>query len=474
MRNKRDIPRYLESHHLFGFLFVISVLNFLIGASAYRDVYWLVSSILIVLTTAVTYGISLKKKEFLNILRGSLPGVFSFSFALFILIPMPQIVRHGIGPLNTSAFEFIFASVAVYWLVLIPTLLFPPIRRHPPVSSSFRLSLGFSIINWAMFLYSALVLTYFVSVLRGDLPILIKLHGGSPTELLLSRQGALAGRSGSLLAYSFESVRNFVLPVLAGASVYAARKNQSIVIWLYAYLVCGIAITASALTMEKSPVIRIFIILILVFLLASEQVSFKRALISGTLLVAIFLALVRINIGYGGTDHEITRVVDAAWSRVIEGPSVIASDHFAWTQDVLTDISFGRGTKGFNKLLTDAPIDAAGSVYSWVDKSVITNGSANASFHTQLWQDFGWMGIIAGGLIVGFGLIYIERAISRIRSSGFRYSLNALFIVQTGFLTLTAATSSIFSFGFGALDLLIVVLAYQYLAARELLFTKIT
>jgi hypothetical protein len=226
--------------------------------------------------------------------------------------------------------------------------------------------------------------------------------------------------------------------------------------------------------MEKSPVIRIFIILFLVFLLASERASFKRVLISGTLLVAIFLALVRINIGYGGTDHEITRVVDAAWRRVIEGPSVIASDHFAWTQDVLSDISFGRGTKGLNKLLTDAPIDAAGSVYSWVDKSAMTRGSANASFHTQLWQDFGWMGIIAGGLVVGFGLIYVEKAISRIRSNGFRYSLNALFIVQTVFLTLTAATSSIFSLGFGALDLLIVVLVYQYLADRKLLSTKIT
>ena len=398
----------------------------------------------------------------LDVRKVSLVGVFTWSYAIFVLIPLPSIVRNGIGINGLSPLTFCLATTSAFLVTLATCLIvmqclgrISPMRATRNVGGLSRSSVVLALI------FALGALAWFVLVVRGDLPIVRKFSGSTSQEVLLARNAALTARSGTAVAYVFEFTRNFLLPVLSATVILEYKRVRDFINGVVAITVLTISFLASVLTLEKSPLIRLIVVCLVASAWEARHVSRRAVVLSIALVGVSFLVLVRIGIGNGHTNNELGRVVDAAWQRVADGPTKIAGDYFAWHEETGSAFGLGRSTSILNRLLDSEVVDPSSLVYRYADPEAVVQGSANGAYFAQLWVDFGWCGILIGSLVVGAGIAMIQQIIGRVTDPSMRYALFGLFAVQTAFLVLTAASESIFSAGFGALDLIALILIWE-------------
>ena len=402
--------------------------------------------------------------DLLDVRKVSLAGVFAWSFAVFVLIPLPSIIRKGIGNNGLNPFIFCLATTLAYLVTLGSCLtVMQYLRLSSLVTRSCVPERSSQSKNlWAL-LFAFTALAWFVLAVRGNLPILKKVSGGTTTEIMIARNEALTARSGTALAYVFEFTRNFLLPVMSATALLAYKRVRDFTNGVLAITVLSVSFVASVLTLEKSPLIRLMAVCLIALAWEARRVS-RRATVLGIALIGVtFLVLVRVGIGNGHTENELGRVIDAAWQRVADGPTKIAGDYFAWHAETESAYGLGRSTSIVSRLMDAPAVDPSSLVYRYADPDAVVQGSANGAYFAQLWVDFGWYGILIGSMLVGAGIAIIQHIIGRVTELSVRYALYGLFAVQTAFLVLTAASESIFSVGFGALDLIVLTLIWEAL-----------
>lgn len=404
----------------------------------------------------------------LDLTKPNLVAVFGFSFIVFVFLPLPTAVRHGIGTHGGNPTTFCLATSSAF-LITMGTSLIITYAFKGLATRDRSVSLGAPLEPLVVILFALCVLgvLWFTLLVRGNLPILKKISGGTSQEVMIARNAALTGRSGSPVAYVFEFSRNFALPMVSAAALIAYKRLRSFEAGVFAALFLSVAFVASVLTLEKSPLVRLLVVCLVAWAWEGRPLSRRASLIAILAVGLTFLVLVRIGIGNGGTNNELGRVLNAAWQRVADGPTKIAGDYFAWQRESRSAFGFGRSTSVVSRLLTNQIVDPAARVYTYADPSGAIKGSANGAYFAQLWVDFGWYGIVAGSVIVGAGISTVQFLITRIEDAPIRAALFGLFAVQTAFLVVTAASESIFSFGFGALDLVVMVLISQSLRSHQ-------
>jgi hypothetical protein len=397
-----------------------------------------------------------------NLRSPNLVGIFGLSFAMFVLLPLPSVVRDGIGTQGGDPIIFCAATVIAFFVTIFVSFVATHALNGFRIQNS-HANRQSNVENLILLLFVAcsLSILWFVLTVKSDLPIFLKVSGHATQEVMVARSAALTGRSGSLLAYLFEFSRNFALPIVSAYSVVSFKRSRSFEAGVIAAVFLSVATVASVLTLEKSPLVRLMVVCLVAWAWEGRSIS-RRVVLVGTLSVFVtFLVLVRVGIGNGGTSNELGRVLTAAWQRVADGPTRIAGDYFAWHDESRSAFGLGRSTSPLSRMLTDSSVDPAALVYAYADPTGTLKGSANGAFFAQLWVDFGWFGILVGSTIVGAGISTIQFVIQRIKNSIIRSALFGLFAVQTAFLILTAASESIFSIGFGALDLILLAVAWQ-------------
>ena len=402
----------------------------------------------------------------------NLLGVFAFSYYSFLIFPSifseSLVVSSLNGRLSSPAISpFTLSLHASFFLVIFFGLLFrffftTFLKGSKSHSAPEKPTKGLSI-DWMLYGFATGIgiLLWFLLTVRSELPLLLELQGENSLAVLQARQSALTGRAGSLLAYFFEFSRNFLFSVLAASALVLFQRSRTFISVIFAISMSSLALLASLLTLEKSPTIRLIIVC---FLALHWSSNFSRRFISfGAVTTSlVYLGLVRMSIGSGGTDNELGRLISAAWDRLAVGPVATASNYFNWVEENSVPALLGRTLSTFNRFMTEGPVDSSRLVYDYADPGALVHGSANGAFFSQFWVDFRWLGVIVGCALVGVLIEAIQTLIGRVGQPHIRLALAGLFAFQVIILTMTAASESIVNVGFGALDLLVLLCVVDY------------
>lgn len=419
-------------------------------------------SALLFCLSASMLGLGGNLTSWFEVSRPNLLGVFALSYFSLLIIPACLNPLWEGGQTSSSIVKFEFALHISFFLVIVSAGLCRQALTSlnaEKVSLSTSVSIGADVsLAWILLglIFGVGSLTWFVLDLRSQVPLLVYLHGNDPLAVLQARQASLAGKSGTLFAYLFEFSRNFVFPVLAAATLIIARSRRNFVALALSTFAISVALLASLLTLEKSPLIRLIVVCFLA-LHWSANFSRKHLVFGAAATALIYLALVRVSIGAGGTDHELQRLFQAAWDRLAIGPVATASNYFSWTSEGGVPALLGRTLSTFNRFMTESAVDSSSLVYDFADPAALVHGSANGSFFSQLWVDFRWPGVLLGGIFTGVLIEAIQTTIDRCCEPQIKLPLAGLFGFQVIILTMTALSESVANFGFGALDILVLL-----------------
>lgn len=272
---------------------------------------------------------------------------------------------------------------------------------------------------------------------------LIEIIKAYPTAIDIVRLKFIENELPKLIHYLFEIVRRFILPVCLIyvymlSILYKSKwKFRFKILFLYSLIV-------NALTLDRGPIIALFAIMILSYLLAKNRLLIKIINIKIILIILITFTIAGL-ISIGQYQSNFTykllfeNVLYVFFFRVIQDPSYMASLAFT-TFNSNTSFLYGANIRLFSFL--------PGYYYA---ESLGTNPlvAAPVSFIGDLWRNWGWPGVIIGSIFIGYIYQLIQLKLFR-RKNIMSLTLQIVLLLNATWIiwgnTLGIMTTSVFLF----------------------------
>lgn len=362
-------------------------------------------------------------------------GVFVWSFAIFVLAGAPFVFAR----FHHRNAEFLFGTCIAFVMTVLGVGLadrafrssHPPRQRRALVPTSFARALPVVVIA------VGLTAAYFTVV--GQVPLLLLLSGrAGSSELDLSREAALKLLPASL-AFVFGIVRGLVLPYLTALTLLEARRTKSLRWWLLFACAATVSFAFAAATLEKSVVGGLLIIVYLSTVIASgRHLTPRRIAVVGLIGLAFPLFVVLGTLGFDMSRFGDS--VQAIGRRVFYLPSEVLYRYFDYFPTQRPHL-MGRTWPYVSKFLPGGnfPIEHAIYRFGYGDRvGAVASGSANAAYPGALWADFGWFGIVIGGLVLGVLLRSLQQLGDRLPHSASTVAYRAILAYQVVALSATS------------------------------------
>jgi len=302
-----------------------------------------------------------------------------------------------------------------------------PGERGPQVVGAFGLILAVCL---------ALSAGYLIETPVVPLLYLIRSPGGA-AELVLLREESFKLLDSPFL-YAYDVLRRviypFVIAVALGHWLVTRRR-----IWLVLFAVTAVVgLVYAALTIAKMPVAVIALVAVLfLYLYSGGRVRARTVFfgIAGVFLFPVFVLAQSLS-GLGVSPWLIARGI---LHRLFYLPAEILYYYFEVVPDVLPYLH-GRTIGRLNWVLGDPEFDIAAYVFQYMFPGGLESGSAPAPFLGYLHADFGVVGVLAGGVLVGMltqGLqvVLTRRPKTVVTLAAYAYMLWAAWRINTGSIT---------------------------------------
>jgi hypothetical protein len=348
--------------------------------------------------------------------RLSVPGVWLLSYLTVTMIPAlfvaadkhtPAVVPYLTAVLSTlitvpagmllvrAATRFSRAEVTAFYAA--------PVERSRSAShetAAYLLAFGLSL---------ALTVAYLVET--PVVPLLYLIRNPGAADILVGLREESFKLLDSPLIYAYDVLRRVVYPFLIAVSLgwyIVSRQRKWLVLFL---LTAGTGIVYAALTIAKMPVAVIMLVAVLAWYLhVGGRVSFKAALAGIT---AVFLFPVAVLVqSLSGLGISPWRIAGGLLNRIFYIPAEVLYYYFEIVPDVIPYLN-GRTIGRLRWLFGAEEFDIANYVFRYMFPHRIDTGLAPAPFIGYLHADFGIVGVLAGGILVGVILQIIQVILTR-------------------------------------------------------------
>ena len=243
----------------------------------------------------------------------------------------------------------------------------------------------------------ALTVGYFIETPIIPLFYLIR-NPGSAAVLILMREESFKLLE-SRFVYAYDVARNVLYPFLITLSLgyYLISRRTG---WLLLFLVTfGAGCFFAAASIQKMPVaVLVLVTTLFIYLYRGGQFSAKAAALG---FAAVFLFPVAVlyqsqrGLGISGVDIGM-----AILRRLFYVPAEVLYNYFVVVPDVVPYL-YGRTIGRVQWVLGGSEINIGNLVFRFMFPNRIESGIANTSFLGYLHADFGVVGILLGGALVG-------------------------------------------------------------------------
>ncbi|ODS30390.1 MAG: hypothetical protein SCARUB_04499 [Candidatus Scalindua rubra] len=371
----------------------------------------------------------------------SIPSIMFMTFTLFIALPSIYITGISEHPAKTPY----FISIAAFY-ILFPMGLFAGnfIRRFDK-SKILLLKESIKKSKYDHHYYELLIVLFSVSIviliiylLRVDMIPLFELirNPGNSEKFFNLREDALKIlQMTKLEKYAIHWLRSLFLPMgiigsLFLTKLYPIRKYKLLFITFL-----SIGIFVNTLTLEKSPLATIFLIIVAFFFLQSKKLSLWK-IVSMLLVVLSGPILITYFIFYGRED--IFRFIYITYfERLIIIPSQVLFYYFEYFPEK-HDFLLGRSSQLFSWISQFGTFPVANYVAKIWWQDPFTTGSANANYLGNFWADFGYLGTLLSTPVIGFVSYLFYWKLLDVSN----YSMNIVYVI------ISTVTLPVFTFGF--------------------------
>jgi hypothetical protein len=203
----------------------------------------------------------------------------------------------------------------------------------------------------------------------------------------------------SPLRYFYYVLRTFGWPFLIALSLVRALQTNRREWHLATTAITGLGIVYASLSIAKQPVAAIFAVMFLVLLIMRGRTIRTSTLITMPVIVLSFPIMV-VLMAQSGTGINLWSAVVAIMNRIFYIPAYVLYYYyevFPLHVNFLNGLTVGK----LANLLGKETFESANYVYRYIYPERIDSGLANAAFIGNAWADFGFVGVLLSGLVLG-------------------------------------------------------------------------
>ena len=417
---------------------------------------WMMGWIAVLATCALgAYALTLS--DGFDLQRLQLPAVFAVAYPVFVMTGVPDMTEQHFGSAGVDRLPF--ASAVAYACVLGGARAVGSLGKAQRLRRLVRTSALQRVVVVISILFGLGLLGYYMSY-AGTPPLFRLLQGARGPELARARQSALVDLSNPLVRYGFNFVRLYVLPVAAAALVVQWTRVRTLSSAIASLAMFSLALFAAALTLEKSPVMRLAVVVGLAVALGSDIRLKLRWMLLGVLVAACFPIVV---LSLSNPGSGLSAVLRLFIDRIFIDPARVIFFYLDWAPENSGGFLGGR-LLPFVGGRAGPAVPVTQIISSRIFPTATVQGNANVAFVGNFWVDFGWWGVVIGSVFTGVALACIQRVLDAMRASALGLAVAALFAVQVALLTLTSVFDAVLSVGMGLID----VLVFAYVWVRML------
>ncbi len=199
-----------------------------------------------------------------------------------------------------------------------------------------------------------------------------------------------------LVHFCYEILRRFILPLCLAYTYFMSYLYKGV--WKFLFIVIFLfALVISSLTLDRATPISLFIMIILSYLLARNKpiVSVFKGKLVAILIVALLLGGF-ISVSQYQTDFSFGLALSNSWYvfyyRLFYSPALMASYAFE-------NFNYDAGFLYGNHIRLFSMLPGIDYVESLESGPFV---AAPVTFVGDLWRQWGWIGVIIGGFLIGF------------------------------------------------------------------------
>jgi len=380
--------------------FIILVSVFFV-AKAYAGTDWAILSCFFLLSS---FALARRSCDLFNPRRITIGSFWYITFLAIIYVPAFIVFSDQVPPYRNSfllAVETVLITVPMGWWIVSHCLDFSPIETDVfflrPVAPLNELTSFSQKYGAVLVVTMAITVLYLRTVAVVPLFYLFR-HPGESLELALLREDSLKLLN-SRFVYAFYMLRGVLYPLLIALAlaVYLSCRQVK---WLkiFAIVLC-MGVFYAALSLAKSPVAAIFLILSFLYYYHRKGVPSQK-------IVAIFLILIvafPIAVVMGAYATLDTGIQDAALALGYRLFYIPAETVYFYFEVFPKECGYlhGRSIGKLAWFLGMAPEDLTQSVSQYSSPDGLQTGTANAAFVANWHADFGLAGVLVGGVLTG-------------------------------------------------------------------------
>jgi oligosaccharide repeat unit polymerase len=227
-----------------------------------------------------------------------------------------------------------------------------------------------------------------------------------------------------VVQFAFELLRRFLLPLCALYAYLMSVATQKSG-WRIAFPVLFVfTLFVSSLTLDRAPPLALIVMFILAYLLRQRKTQLTS--IFKTRLLIIFVAAMTvggfISVLQYQSEFDIQKIATDTWYvfsyRILQDAPYMASRAFEAFNDSSTFL-YGSSMR----ILSVLP------GFHYVESGTSINyAAAPVGFVADLWRNFGWFGVVAGTILIGFAYQMIQLKLF-LRKTTLTVSLNVVLLV---------------------------------------------
>src|SRR5579863_10156466 len=383
-----------------GLKFVVLIVTFLF-AESYASMGWAILSCIVLVSSFVLAG---RSCDLFNLRRITISSFWYLTYLAMIFVPAFVVFSDQVSPYRDTfllAVETILVTVPLGWWIVSYLLDFSPIEtevffQRPVVplndprwfNQVYVFLLAGSAGLTVLYLKTTPVIPFFSLITRS----------GDYLELALSREDSFKLLN-SRFVYTFYMVRGVLYPLLIALAfgLYLSLRQAK---WLRIFvLVLCLGVFFAALSIAKSPVAAIFLILAFLYYYHCKGAPSRK--IIATFFILIFAFPIGIVLGVStGLDVGVPEAAAGTARRLFYLPAEVVYFYFEMFPKE-TGYLHGRSIGKLAWLLGEEPEDVTQSVTHYMVPRGIESGTANAAFLANWHADFGQFGVLLGGVLAG-------------------------------------------------------------------------
>lgn len=421
-------------------------------AGGHATAGWFVGWLGLVVCCAVGSMLLARARGF-DLARLDLPAVFTMAYPLFVMSGVPGMCAEFAG--TSGAQRLVLGTVVAYLGTIVGMVAALHLGSRWSAPAETPTSMVQRLVALCAVLVGVLLLGYYIAA-TGVPPIVRAAQGVRGEALSQARQDAVVELTNPIARYAFNFVRLYLLPVVSAALIVTWARRRTWGAALAALAVTSLAFVTAALTLEKSPVVRLTLIVLLALVVGGGlRLRLRWIAMAGGIALAFPLLVLAV----GNPESTMFDVVKLFGDRIFIDPARVLYHYFQWAPDESGGFLGGRLVP-FVGPSVGPEVKVTQIISNRIFPNATVQGNANAAFVGNLWVDFGWWGVTLGSLFTGIVVGVLQRLLATIKRQPLGAAVTGLVCLQVVFLVQTSLFDAVLSIGFGLMDVVVIALVW--------------